>query len=197
MQTTQKLNTAIKLIEETYIPLIKTPSTIRLFKALNIPHTQSKQKIISSLKYLDDKRLNKVIGNLYHVKRESKPKIKQNTEKTISDTYKRREISAKQNNIPDYKQYLKSDRWKKVREQAKKNTLLKNCFFCKSPYRLELHHVNYKHLGSYEELKYSRGLVTTCRSCHQSIHNISSTLKTTVQKATAIHGQKFKKDLPW
>ena len=65
---------------------------------------------------------------------------------------------------PNYKKYLSSGRWIRLKEQF----LLPNseCRACGSKDRLTLHHKSYENLGKETELDF----IILCQRCHRRIH---------------------------
>lgn len=63
-----------------------------------------------------------------------------------------------------YYEYLKSDKWKRIRDFVRERDGNK-CVECGCRKRLECHHLTYDHL--YNEEYYMEELETLCRDCHQ------------------------------
>lgn len=82
----------------------------------------------------------------------------------------------------EYKQYIQSEGWQKVRQRYFKSKLWKQlnkkCYACKKESKVDLHHKTYKCLGN-ESLNY---LLPLCRSCHELVHRLvkSEQFKTTL-----------------
>ena len=70
------------------------------------------------------------------------------------------------NSFIDYKKYLQSPRWKKLRERAKKRDEY-CCKVCNSITNLQVHHRNYYRLKKDGEIK---DLITLCERCHKMFH---------------------------
>ena len=68
----------------------------------------------------------------------------------------------------DYREYLKTDHWKKVR-RLRLEIDGHRCVDCKAGERLEIHHKIYDHRGC--EQDHLGDLVTLCRDCHQGRHD--------------------------
>lgn len=68
--------------------------------------------------------------------------------------------------IGDYKAYLQSDEWKRIREQALKRDGY-TCRMCGTAINLRVHHVNYEYVGTEHELD---DVVTLCEECHSKVH---------------------------
>ena len=68
--------------------------------------------------------------------------------------------------VGDYKAYLQSDEWKKIRELALRRDGY-TCRICGTAINLRVHHVNYEHVGTELELD---DVVTLCDECHSKIH---------------------------
>jgi len=68
-----------------------------------------------------------------------------------------------------YKEYLKSDRWKKLRKIVL-NRDNNKCIVCGTRYNLQVHHLHYK--GIYENMDFKTDqLVTLCKKCHDIEHS--------------------------
>jgi len=68
-----------------------------------------------------------------------------------------------------HKEYLSSDRWKKLRYEILKRDNF-TCQDCGNRAR-DVHHLDYGYLGTSEEAKFC---ISLCRECHKKRHNISS-----------------------
>ena len=68
--------------------------------------------------------------------------------------------------VGDYNAYLLSDAWKIIREQALRRDGY-TCKICGTGINLRVHHVNYEHLGTEQELD---DVVTLCEECHSKVH---------------------------
>jgi hypothetical protein len=68
-----------------------------------------------------------------------------------------------------YKQYLNSNRWKKLRFQI----LNRDNFICQDcgNKAIDVHHLDYDYLGTSKESKFC---ISLCRECHKRRHNIKS-----------------------
>jgi hypothetical protein len=65
-----------------------------------------------------------------------------------------------------YGDYLKSERWKTLRnERLEKDH--HRCVLCGSKNNLRVHHINYEHLENEDEIEW---LVTVCDKCHHKWH---------------------------
>lgn len=191
----------VRNVENTYIPKeVSTNAVKSFFKHTMLNNSATHEQILKQRFNLTDKRLRKAISALKRIQ-QSKPKYAKSKEKTISQTYKQREESLQKRlhkfNCNTYHEYLKSKRWQEVKKQAKRNGLYQKCYCCHKKGRLELHHITYKHICSYEELEYSRGLIAVCRSCHQEIHDYSNRNKLSVVKSTAKIVEMYRNKLPW
>lgn len=70
-------------------------------------------------------------------------------------------------NYIEYKKYIQSPKWRKVRKKFFESKLPKDCFVCfRDDQILDLHHRTYARLG-HERLT---DLVLVCRDCHNEIH---------------------------
>jgi len=84
-----------------------------------------------------------------------------------------------------HKEYLSSDRWKKLRYEILKRDNF-TCQDCGNRAR-DVHHLDYDYLGTSEEAKFC---ISLCRECHKKRHNISSpsfqTLKVLLRRTRLI-----------
>lgn len=88
---------------------------------------------------------------------------------------KKQKKTKKQTEYSKYCMYLKSNKWKTIKERMfKKHNYLPCCFCCGSMKNIQVHHKTYKNIYN-ENLN---DLVCLCESCHSKIHNIISTAKT-------------------
>lgn len=72
----------------------------------------------------------------------------------------------------EYRVYLQSDRWKKIRTYVKKRDKHK-CRVCgKSKKYLEVHHVSYENSRTGPLHKEAGNCITLCRQCHRRKHNL-------------------------
>ena len=67
----------------------------------------------------------------------------------------------------EYQQYLKTDRWAKVREQALARFDWR-CATCHSDEHLQVHHRTYERVGC----EYLTDLTVLCRYCHRALHDL-------------------------
>ena len=83
--------------------------------------------------------------------------------KDILDSNRKQEYENKQN---EYQEYLKSDRWKRLRglRLAKSDFLCEGC----GDEATQVHHKSYKNLFIPEEFL---DLISLCEKCHQKKHN--------------------------
>ena len=70
----------------------------------------------------------------------------------------------------EYKKYLKSRRWKKIRAIVRKRDRYK-CIRCHSQKRLQVHHKSYVNLGG-SIRKEIGDCITLCNSCHRKAHGL-------------------------
>ena len=68
--------------------------------------------------------------------------------------------------VGDYKLYLLSEHWKHIRDMAL-NRDAYTCRICGTGINLRVHHVNYEHVGTEQELD---DVVTLCEECHSKVH---------------------------
>lgn len=74
---------------------------------------------------------------------------------------KRSKVTAKQK----YKEYLKSDHWKSVREHFKGHP----CLSCGTKMNIDIHHTSYENKGEFK--KEINDCIPLCRDCHQEVHD--------------------------
>lgn len=68
----------------------------------------------------------------------------------------------------DYKEYLNSPQWAKIRNKVLQRDDFK-CSICGSYRNLQVHHLNYNHFKNEEN--YLEDLMTVCNECHEKIEN--------------------------
>lgn len=94
---------------------------------------------------------------------------------TFLDTSNRTTLPTTSTTLDDYTteqfimfkhNYLQSQQWRDKRHLVIQRD--DSCKLCKATTKLEVHHLSYKHLAQ-EPLD---ELITLCRTCHQSRHNI-------------------------
>ena len=73
---------------------------------------------------------------------------------------------SRQSEHVNYHDYIKSDAWQRVRREALKRDGYV-CQQCGTGKNLEVHHINYEHLGQDGELN---DVITLCRKCHVKVH---------------------------
>lgn len=103
-----------------------------------------------------------VILVVIYVKSLDAPKKSKNTRKRYN-SYK---PNLTQRQL-EYREYLKSNHWKEVREAALERADYK-CQLCSNKEYLNVHHNNYKNLGHEDP----NDLVVLCRNCHRKFHNV-------------------------
>jgi hypothetical protein len=91
----------------------------------------------------------------------------------------------------NYKDYLKSNEWKKKRNQVR-YWHGKKCHCCLEKYK-DIHHKTYKNLGN-ENQKIE--LTPLCRGCHEKIHIFCKENNFNVWKGTEMYISKNKKKKP-
>lgn len=77
--------------------------------------------------------------------------------------------------VSNYKDYLKTEHWKLMRQRMRKVKNNQCCFICKDTEKLDVHHRYYENLGN----EHTKELMFLCRSCHYSVHE---RLKTSTNK---------------
>ena len=77
-------------------------------------------------------------------------------------------MKTKKQRLPrtEYRNYIRSEAWRKVRARYWKSKLLKTCYLCDASSNLQLHHKTYKRLGC-EKLT---DLIPLCDECHRYLH---------------------------
>lgn len=68
--------------------------------------------------------------------------------------------------VGDYEEYIHSPEWRELRVQALKRDKY-TCQMCGTGKNVQVHHVNYKNLGTAQELE---DVVTLCDDCHSKVH---------------------------
>lgn len=68
-----------------------------------------------------------------------------------------------------YTEFLQTKYWSNTRRKILKRDGYR-CVCCKSINQLQVHHLNYKHLG--KEHMHLDDLTTVCRECHKIVHGI-------------------------
>jgi len=88
----------------------------------------------------------------------------------LNEIYSLRQQKLEENGYSEYKEYLKSEEWKTIKENISKRKGAKwnLCNLCTSPHNLEVHHSSYKVIGT---VNGGNTLKMLCRSCHQQIHD--------------------------
>lgn len=66
-----------------------------------------------------------------------------------------------------YKEYLKTDHWKKIKKQYKDSDLPQYCLVCENP-KYELHHRSYDRIGA----ELLTDLISLCRKHHSATHKL-------------------------
>jgi hypothetical protein len=96
-----------------------------------------------------------------------------------------------------YYQYLKSPAWLKIKNYVDLMQI-KDCFICGGRYEI-LHHLSYRFLGkSVSNINIEKRLINIlplCKKCHDQIHQINHSKKTSVLGATTELCQIHKKKL--
>lgn len=80
-------------------------------------------------------------------------------------------LQNKKGRKSNYSKSLNNENHLEVRHRALLREGFK-CKLCDKRIQLELHHINYKHLGN--ELNNMEWVVIVCGDCHQKIHNNQS-----------------------
>jgi 5-methylcytosine-specific restriction endonuclease McrA len=104
--------------------------------------------------------------------------MEQKPKRVHADTWRERQESLK--GLP-YVDYLKSQEWLNIKRVARTRPHYQKCFLCGTTQRLEIHHRNYKWLGTKDAM---RNLIALCRDCHQSVHDIARKQDITVAYAS-------------
>lgn len=99
-------------------------------------------------------------------------------DRTYKDTWETRDKSLLGKS---YRDFLKSSHWKKVKAKTLRRKKYSKCKFCGSTKNIELHHSNYKWLGTKDEL---RSVIPLCRTHHQEVHDLAKAEGISVRIAT-------------
>lgn len=86
-----------------------------------------------------------------------------------------------------YREYLKSDHWKKLRIQAVRRDGSK-CTKCPCRVNLQVHHIRYR--DRFEDSKLE-DLVTLCEPCHTQAHGLKSKTATVIVNGGRFDPKKF------
>jgi len=86
--------------------------------------------------------------------------------KALRNRIKKKKRKSKKPKVGNYKTYIKSGLWKKIRKSYYKRHK-KECKACKATYKICLHHKNYKRLGHEKD----SDLIPLCWTCHGSLHD--------------------------
>lgn len=71
----------------------------------------------------------------------------------------------------EYKNYLKTEHWKKTRNEVYKRN--KSCVICKSKHLLNIHHARYERSGESILFKEKQSqLFVLCEDCHKILHSL-------------------------
>ena len=73
-------------------------------------------------------------------------------------------------NKAEYAAYLASPKWKRTRKKTIKERGL-TCEYCGSTRSIEVHHLNYDHIG----FEWPEDLLVLCRNCHKTMHEDKGT----------------------
>ena len=106
-------------------------------------------------------------------------------ERTFADTFTTRSAKLK----TSYKDYLKSDHWKRVKAKTKRRKKYRKCMFCGSR-KVELHHTTYKWIYTKKELL---AIIPLCRTHHQEVHDFSANNNISVRLASNAMIRKYKR----
>jgi 5-methylcytosine-specific restriction endonuclease McrA len=86
-----------------------------------------------------------------------------------------------------YREYLRSDRWKKQRKRTFQNHG-RRCVVCGSE-KVEVHHLTYKSLGNEDPKKH---LLPLCREHHQQVHIYAEERRMHVWNATHLLTKEYR-----
>jgi len=111
-------------------------------------------------------------------------KKKKKGEVTLEDTWKTRASKLK----TSYRDYLKSDHWRKLKIKTKRRKKYKKCLFC-SCTKVELHHTTYKWIYTKKELI---AIMPVCRKHHQEIHTFAVSQNMSVRLASNAIVRRYK-----
>lgn len=99
--------------------------------------------------------------------------------KDHADTYRVRAILL---NGMSYDDYLKSPRWAEIKAKAAKRPYYSKCLACQSEEHINLHHKNYRFIGTHREMT---EIIPLCGHCHLRIHTFAKAKNISVHKATS------------
>lgn len=107
----------------------------------------------------------------------SRIKAKDNT---YADTWKTRSMFLK----GDYREFLNSEHWRKVKEKTKKKMhYYGQCKICGSTKNIELHHQSYNFVNTDQELL---NIIPLCRIHHQEVHDYAKQNNISLKRATQL-----------
>ncbi len=115
--------------------------------------------------YKNIKKNNSKKNNKFEFKNELKNKEKGTINNDIKIEFKNNEEENKSGK-EWYKEYLKTDHWLNLREEALKRAG-KRCQVCGYRKNLQVHHNTYKNIG-HEDIE---DLVVLCWKCHKTFHH--------------------------
>lgn len=93
-----------------------------------------------------------------------------------------------------YRDFLRSDHWKKTKDRAQELGMYKRCYCCGvNDKPLQLHHTTYKWRGTLVEKEKCRGLVAVCAPCHTKIHQLEAETAMSISNATKFVKNGYKK----
>lgn len=111
--------------------------------------------------------------------------------KDHADTYK---VRAMLLNGMTYEQYLRSDRWAEIKAKAASRPYYKQCLACTSTDRINLHHKNYRFIGTHREMT---EIIPLCGDCHKRVHDFAKDENISVTKATSQYMKEAKSLTSW
>lgn len=111
--------------------------------------------------------------------------------KNHADTYRVRAIML---NGITYEEYLRSPHWAEIKAKAAKRSYYSQCLACQSTDRINLHHKNYRFIGTHREMT---EIIPLCADCHVRIHDLAKRENISVTKATSRYMKEAKELASW
>lgn len=97
-------------------------------------------------------------------------------ETTYEDTWTVRDAVIK-----NYDEYLKSDEWKNLKKELKKEKKYQTCRACGNKRFIQLHHKTYRWINTNKE---RLGIVALCGKCHRRTHEYAKKKNISIYRAT-------------
>lgn len=95
-----------------------------------------------------------------------------------------------------YKDFLKSEKWRKIRRRFKKLNKEKGCYLCGSENGIQIHHATYeRHKDRETKFDVINDLYILCAKHHKRVHRVQKKLKIDVLSATKFVFRAYGKEL--